>query len=222
MQYKTETHMHTSEGSACGLLSAAEMVRLYAQKGYSTVFVTDHFFNGNTAVADGIPWKQRIQRYLLGWRNAAAECKRHGMTALFGVEYTYRGMDFLTYGLPPEWFAEHPEILRMEITQYLTFARESGGFVVQAHPFREAPYIRKIVPYPEYVDAFEVYNAKNPEQHMNDAAYGMAKKYGLPMTAGSDAHCEEDIKSGIYTENKICSAADYIKALQSGKASLIR
>lgn len=221
MQYKTETHMHTSEGSDCAIFSAAEMVRFYAQKGYSTIFVTDHFFNGNTAVPNHFPWRERVNRYTLGWKNACIEAEKYNITAIFGVELTYKGMDFLVYNLPPKWFADHPEIMRMETIESLELIRECGGFVVQAHPFREAPYIRKIVTYPKHVDAFEVHNPRNPEKRMNDAAFDMAKEYGLIMTAGSDAHSGDDIESGILTDKKICSAADYIEALQSGNFSLI-
>lgn len=221
MQYKTETHMHTAESSGCGMLSAAEIVGLYRDKGYSTLFITDHFFNGNSAVPRGLPWRERVMRYALGWQNAVTECEKYGMTALFGVEFTYRGMDFLTYGADAQWFAAHPEIMSMDASQYLAFVRSQGGFVVQAHPFREADYIKEIVVYPKEVDAFEVYNAKNPEKRMNDAALEMAREYGLCMTAGSDAHCAEDIKSGIITGKRILSAADYAEALRSGRVSLI-
>ena len=41
--FKTETHLHTSEVSRCGQVSAAEMIELYKEAGYSTVFVSDHF-----------------------------------------------------------------------------------------------------------------------------------------------------------------------------------
>ena len=47
--YLYETHMHTSEGSACGQSAGAEMARAYAENGYTGIIVTDHFFYGNTA-----------------------------------------------------------------------------------------------------------------------------------------------------------------------------
>ena len=46
--YKYETHLHTSETSACAVSSAGDMVRAYADAGYTGIVVTDHFFNGNT------------------------------------------------------------------------------------------------------------------------------------------------------------------------------
>lgn len=60
MSYKYETHMHTSEGSACGRSSAEEMVRSYKEQGYTGVFVTDHFFNGNCSVDRSLPWAEKV------------------------------------------------------------------------------------------------------------------------------------------------------------------
>ena len=40
--YKTETHLHTKEVSRCGKLYADEMVSMYKDAGYDTLFITDH------------------------------------------------------------------------------------------------------------------------------------------------------------------------------------
>ena len=41
--YKIETHMHVSETSGCAHLTADEMIKRYAEAGYDTVFLTDHY-----------------------------------------------------------------------------------------------------------------------------------------------------------------------------------
>ena len=46
--YLYDTHVHTSEGSACGQNTGAEMARAYQKAGYAGIVVTDHFFYGNT------------------------------------------------------------------------------------------------------------------------------------------------------------------------------
>lgn len=43
VEYKYETHMHTSEGSACGASSGAEQVEAYYNAGYAGIIITDHF-----------------------------------------------------------------------------------------------------------------------------------------------------------------------------------
>jgi histidinol phosphatase-like PHP family hydrolase len=66
-----ETHLHTAEGSACAGTPAAEMARAHHQAGYEGIVVTDHFFNGNTAVPAGLPWKER-------WHSSAWATKTPG------------------------------------------------------------------------------------------------------------------------------------------------
>ena len=38
-----ETHLHTSEASACSIITGAEQARTYKEAGYSGIIVTDHF-----------------------------------------------------------------------------------------------------------------------------------------------------------------------------------
>ena len=45
-----ETHSHTSETSRCSHISGAELAEFYKSLGYTGLFITDHFFNGNTTV----------------------------------------------------------------------------------------------------------------------------------------------------------------------------
>ncbi len=41
--YQYETHLHTSEVSACSVAPAVELVHFYKKLGYAGIFVTDHF-----------------------------------------------------------------------------------------------------------------------------------------------------------------------------------
>ena len=47
----------------------------------------------------------------------------------------------------------------MDVNSYCDFVRAEGGFIVQAHPFRESNYIDMIRLLPRKVDAVEVNNA---------------------------------------------------------------
>ena len=42
-QFKLDIHVHTSETSSCGQVSAQEAVRLYEQAGYDGIIITDHY-----------------------------------------------------------------------------------------------------------------------------------------------------------------------------------
>lgn len=216
--YAFETHMHTSEASACALSSARSMARFYKSLGYRGIIVTDHFFNGNTAIPSHLPWEQRVSLFCRGFENARAEGESIGLTVFFGWEYCYHGTEFLTYGLNKEWLLAHPESLSWGVEEYLTRVQEDGGFIIHAHPFREAPYIRKIRLFPNLTDAVEAINMRNPETLYDKSAYNYAKEHGLAMTSGSDSHDSETLPGGgILFEKDIVSIEDFISTLRLGK-----
>ena len=57
MMYLYETHLHTSEGSACGEVPGAAYIDFMKNRGFTGMIVTDHFFNGNCAVDRSLPWR---------------------------------------------------------------------------------------------------------------------------------------------------------------------
>ena len=59
--YLYETHLHTSQGSACGKAEGAQMARACKAAGYTGIFVTDHNWGGNTAVED-VYKRQELER----------------------------------------------------------------------------------------------------------------------------------------------------------------
>ena len=91
MGYRYETHLHTCEGSACASASGAEMARVHKELGYTGIFVTDHFFNGNTAVPRELPWRERVRLFCLGYERARDEGEKIGLDVFFGFEFARAG-----------------------------------------------------------------------------------------------------------------------------------
>ena len=106
--YTVETHLHTSQGSACAHSTGAEMARAHKAAGYDTIIITDHFFGGNTAVPRDLPWAQRIELFCAGYEQAKQEGDKIGLTVLFGWEWAWHGTEFLTYGLDKAYLLAHP------------------------------------------------------------------------------------------------------------------
>ena len=69
-KYIYETHLHTSTASACGKSKGNEYISLYKELGFSGIFVTDHFFNGNCGVPENLSWKERINLFCKGYEEA--------------------------------------------------------------------------------------------------------------------------------------------------------
>lgn len=220
--YQYETHLHTSEASACAILSAREQVRYYKDAGYEGIIVTDHFFNGNTAVPRELPWEERIDLYCRGYELAKEEGDRIGLSVFFGIETSYYGTDFLIYGLDKQWLKNQPDMLSWSVQEQYKRVHEDGGFVVHAHPFRVRPYIKEVRLFPDCVDAVEVINVGNRNDDFDRKALLYAKKHKLPTTAGTDCHGLEDIHSGVAFSHRLKDIRDYIDGIRSGQYELIR
>lgn len=185
--YKYEMHCHTSEGSRCAHISAAEMADFYKKSGYTGLTITDHFFNGNTTVPKELPWKERVELFEKGYINAFKRGKEIGLDVFFGWEVSAQGTDFLTYGLDAEWLYKHEDCDKMRISDYCDLVRADGGYIVQAHPFREAGYIEMIRLLPRKVDAVETINACRTDFE-NRMADQYADNYSLLKFCGTDNH----------------------------------
>lgn len=221
--YKYETHLHTAEDSSCSHTPAAEMAKACKNAGYDGMFVTDHFFNSSTTVPTNLPWKQRIELYCKGYESALAEGEKIGLSVFFGVEYTVNGADFLLYGIDKEWMILNEDLLmKSDERDLFTAVREKGGFVIQAHPFREASYIPHISLYPRNVDGVETENKRNPDPLMNMRAKQFADSYKLPATGGSDAHNPDELGGGIIVPRPIVNIDDYYEMLIQGEVKPIQ
>ncbi len=220
--YLYETHMHTSEGSACGQSTGAEMARAYGKAGYTGIIVTDHFYYGNTAADRSLPWEEWVERFCLGYEHARAEGEKWNLQVLFGWESCYSGTEFLIYGPDKGWLLAHPEIRDATVQEQLGLVHEGGGIVCQAHPYREASYIPEVRLFPEYVDAVEGLNAANAtvkgHPEYNDKAVAYAGKHHLPMTAGSDQHSTEMLYGGMVFPRKLKNIHDFTHAVTAGEA----
>jgi len=215
--FKMETHLHTSETSACAISTAQEMVQAHIDAGYDGMIVTDHFFNGNTTVPSNLSWTKQVELFCTGYENAVKAAENTPFKVFFGWEYGYHSTDLLTYGLDKTYLLEHPEIMEWSIDDYFNEVHKAGGFVSHAHPFREAFYIKRIRLFPELVDAIEVENASHTDPEFNKKALVYAKKHKLLMTYGSDTHNAENLRGGgMQFYHPINHIQDFIKAVKEG------
>lgn len=215
--YKYETHVHTSETSACAYDKASDMVQAYKEAGYQGIIVTDHFFNGNTSVPTHLPWETRVELFCRGYENAKAEGDKCGLQVFFGWEYGYNHTDLLTYGLDKDFLLEHPDVLSWGVEEYGKQVHLHGGFITHAHPFREAFYISHARFFPDVVDAVEVINASHTNPVFNQKALQYAKEHNLLHMSGSDAHAVNQMfGGGVAFDRKMESVADIISTVRSG------
>jgi len=214
--------MHTSEVSACAGSTAAQQVHSYKQNGYTGIIITDHFTNGYSTCPKEKPWDIQMKHFFKGYEIAKKAGDECGLDVFFGWEYTIDGSDFLTYGLDLNFLLAHPNFDTLPIEEYSALVRNCGGYLAQAHPYRDAYYIKNKFPVESYlIDAIEVYNSMDTDSS-NNKAYEFAKRNNLPVQAGSDSHHTRHARySGIKLADKAKDIFDIIDAILAGKVTLI-
>jgi predicted metal-dependent phosphoesterase TrpH len=125
---------------------------------------------------------------------AAAKAADYGLVGIPGMEVTSAAGHVLALGV------------REAVPKGLPFGetldriREQGGVAVIPHPFQKsrsgvaANVSREAL---AGADAIEVYNSRLLTGRANRRAETFARKHGVPMTAGSDAHISEMVGQAV-------------------------
>lgn len=219
--YLYETHLHTFPVSICGKADVRQTLEFYKQMGYTGVFLTNHFLDGNLNIDPALPYEEKLAFYFSDYEKALELGEQLGIRVFLGVEISYKGTDFLIYGLDRDWYFAHPEIMELPKKQELELMREHGALVIQAHPYREDWYIDHIRLFPRSVHGVEVINASRYDRE-NEMARLYAEGYGLIPFAGSDNHVAERAKrlAGMGAAEPIADELDFVKKILHGQMEI--
>jgi len=207
--YKYETHFHTSETSPCGKVSALDGLHIYHNAGYTGIAVTDHYFDGFFEIQAAGCWKNKIDAFLKGYRNACDEGQKLGMDIILGMEirFTENENDYLVYGFDEDFLKENKELYALTLKEFRELIKGTGIIIVQAHPFRR--YI--IQAPPELIDGVEIHNGNPRHNSFNELAEEYARKNNLKMLSGSDFHQPQDAaRGGIIVGHRINSPEVFV------------
>ena len=88
--------------------------------------------------------------------------------------------------------------------------------MIQAHPFREAPWITEPAPlFDQLADGLEVFNCHNPTPEADEKALALAREKGLLMTCGSDAHRPNHLQGwGMAFDHPLKDIKDFMDSLR--------
>ncbi len=217
MSFLTELHVHTSEVSPCGDLTAEEVAERFLAAGYSTIVITNHF---TSRILDdkGETWDEKMDWYLVPVYKMREYAKGR-LHVLLGAELRFDGNsnDYLLFGLTEEFLRAHPDMQKMKLKDFIVLARENGILVIQAHPFRNGMRIFS----PDLIDGIEVFNGHAGQLSRNDFADLWAKKHHLLRTSGSDFHHPDSEESGgILTDAPITSMEQLVEIIRMGNCIL--
>ena len=219
--YRYETHMHTLPVSRCARYSVRENLEFYRSLGYDGIFITNHFLDGNINIDKSLPYEEKVEFYFSDYYEALKLSQEIGIKVFLGVEISYRGTDFLIYGLDKEWFLAHPEIMDMKKSEELPFLASHGALVIQAHPYRQDRHIDHIRLFPHCIEGVETVNACRTELE-NRMADIYADAYGFVKTAGTDNHIGSRIThlAGMESDTPLTDEADFIRRVRNGEMKI--
>ena len=208
--------MHTLPVSRCARYNVRENLEFYKSLGYDGIFITNHFLDGNINIDKTLPYEEKVEFYFSDYYEALALSKEIGIKVFLGVEISYRGTDFLIYGLDNKWFSAHPEIMDMKKSEELPFLASHGALVVQAHPYRQDRHIDHIRLFPHCIEGVETVNACRTELE-NRMADIFADAYGFVKTAGSDNHIASRLThlAGMESDTPLVDEADFIRRVRN-------
>ena len=187
-----DLHIHTNYSFDATIHPKTLVERLYAHPFIRAAAVTDH----NT-----VEGYYKVRELARAYQD---------ILIIPGVEIATTEGDLIVLGveeLPPKPWT---------VRDIIDFARQNGGLVVVAHPYRAYGLGDSAQKYP--VDAIEVLNGASPP-NVNKLAENLAKTMNLPGVAGSDAHSVEELWTA-YTE--VQAALDVDEVLRAIKSGLVR
>ena len=225
MKYLIELHCHTAETSSCSTVSGETLVDIYKAINYNAITITDHYYNGYFDLLGDMPWNEKIDKYLSGYRNA----KKHGdnvrVNVLLGIELRFADNfnDYLIYGLDEQLLYDYPLLYEYKLEKFSKFAKEHNLLFIQAHPFRNG----MVVINHDYLDGIEVYNGHMWHNSRNKLAEliheEQNKKRPFIAVSGSDCHnISHEGRGGIIVDSLPKNSAEVASIFRGGEYKLYK
>jgi predicted metal-dependent phosphoesterase TrpH len=112
---------------------------------------------------------------------------------------------------------------RLPVKEVIAQIRAQGGLVCIPHPFdklrRSALRHKVIEEIADQIDIIEVFNSRTILPQHSAKALAFAARYGIPKSAGSDAHTLNEIGRTYVEMPEFKGKDDFLKALEKGKIS---
>ena len=149
---------------------------------------------------------------------AARLAPEYGLVGIPGVEITSEAGHVLGLGI------EELVPAGLSFQETIDRIHEQGGVAVVPHPFQESRHgVLANISKDELAaaDAIEVYNSRLLTGRSNRQAHQFARRRGLPMTAGSDAHISEMVGQAVtHVDTDERSLDAILDAIRDGRTTV--
>ena len=190
-----DLHMHTSWSTDCQI-EVSELLDHAEEQGLGAIAITDHNVFGGALEAVELA----RERELIVIPGEEVKTDNQGeVIGLFLREEIPRGKSF---------------------AETVAAIKEQGGVVYLPHPFdriHTIPDPATIHRHLAEIDVLEVYNARLLFEAYNDEALRFARKYGLQMGAGSDAHVLQGVGTGVLRMRAFDGPEEFLLSLRTAQ-----
>jgi hypothetical protein len=195
---KIDTHIHTSHYSACGKMTADELLIAARDRELSGLIITEHM----------VYWPDDE------W--AALQQKAGDLTIFRGVEvYGADDLHYLVFGL----ITRLPLDRRLPLNSLADIVHAENGFIALAHPFHNQDAL--LPAQIEKLDGVEVMSPKMPTEALQCRCRDLARRCKAAPIAGSDAHAVPNVgRYGIELDRRVTADADLLPELWAGRFRL--
>lgn len=210
-KYKTELHAHTSPCSACSEIPPEEVVKNYAELGYTSVVISNHFNEIMPLYGDK---EKSIPAYLDDYKRALNCADKYGINVILGCEIKFNDSfnDYLLFGIEEDLLYDAYDYFDKGIETFSKWFRREGRLLIQAHPFRNAMTQAE----PELLDGIEVFNFHPHHNSRCSVAAQYAKKHNMIVTCGTDFHHPgHQGQVALLTKTPLTNSMEVAKVLKS-------
>ena len=211
-KYKCDMHVHTSPVSKCGDFSPNEVVDKYADLGFNSIVITNHFSKsvlGNFTDKDAF-----LKYYLNDYLQAKTQGEKKGVNVLLGLEMRFpeNNNDYLVYGIDEKDVWRAYDYIFTGYEKFYKEFKNDKNLIIQAHPYRNSCSLQRL----DMIDGIEVFNMHPGHNSKVALAAKLAKENpGLLTTGGTDFHHEgHEGMCALCTKNPITDSfmlADIIR-----------
>ena len=189
---KADLHIHTTYSVDCGT-SLEQIVSRCLKLGINCIAIADHgTVEGALKMQDIAPFRVIVAEEIL-----------------------------TPYGEIMGMFLKETIPGGLSVEQTVSRIRAQDGLVCIPHPYdglRKSALAKEVLEdLAEQIDVLEVFNARNPLPWTSNKARIFAEKYGIPKSAGSDAHTIQEIGNAYIEIPEFDGKDDFLRALATGK-----
>ncbi len=210
-KYKTELHTHTSPSSYCSEISPEEAVKVYAQLGYTSIVISNHFNSGMPLYGDK---EKSVSAYIDDYKRALNCADMYGINVILGCEIKFNESlnDYLLFGINEDLLYDAYDYFDKGVETFSKWFRCEDRLLIQAHPFRNG--MTEVAP--ELLDGIETFNFHLNHNSRCSVAAQYAKEHDMIVTCGTDYHHPgHEGQISLLTKTPITNSTEIVEILKS-------